>query len=223
VKPPMNPAAARGFTLMEVLIGATLLAVMMLLLTGSLRIGAESWDSGEERMAKASRLYIAENFLRAHIASLLPIAGTLKNGEMIPAFRGTRDSLNYVAPLPEQVRAGGLYRFELYVGRKDGDTKDLRMAILPYSTGPDQGRVEAPIDDLAIVENLKELKLSYLPPVFQATPFSPVQGQGQGQTAQWTDEWQQPQLPALIRIDIEPEGEEPWPTLFIAPRTLMLR
>jgi general secretion pathway protein J len=214
--------AEGGFTLLEVLIGATLLAVMMLLLTGSLRIGAESWDTGEERMAKASRLYIVENFLRSHIGSLLPVAGTVKNGKMEPAFRGGRDTLNYVAPLPEQVKAGGLYRFELYVGKKDGDTKDLRMAILPYTTGPDKGQVEEPVDDLAILEDIKEFKLSYLPHVIQGSPFNPMMQQ-QNQPVQWTDEWQQNQLPALIRIDIEPEGEAPWPTLFIAPRTLMLR
>ena len=52
-----------GFTLIEVLIGTALLGMMMLVLTGSLRIGAESWEAGEERMVKASRLYVVEGFL----------------------------------------------------------------------------------------------------------------------------------------------------------------
>ena len=56
----------RGFTLIEVLLATTLLGIMMLLLTGSLRIGADSWEAGEERMAKASRLFIVESFLRRH-------------------------------------------------------------------------------------------------------------------------------------------------------------
>lgn len=207
---------------MEVLIGATLLAVMMLLLTGSLRIGAESWDAGEERMAKASRLYVVENFLRTHIGSLLPVAGMLRNGQMEPAFRGGRDTLNYVAPLPEQVKAGGLFRFEIYIS-KNGETKDLRMAITPYSTIPDQREPEAPIDDLALLEDIKEFKLSYLPNSAQGFNFGQLQPMQNQQPVQWTDEWQQPQLPALIRVDIEPEGEDPWPTLFIAPKTMMLR
>jgi general secretion pathway protein J len=218
-----NPRRAEaGFTLLEVLIGTTLLAVMMLLLTGSLRIGAESWDTGEARMAKASRLYVVENFLRTHIGSLLPVAGTLKNGQLEPAFRGGRDSLDYVAPLPEQVRAGGLYRFELYVS-KNGETRDLRMAIVPYATAPNQADKVEPLDDLAILEDIKEFKLSYLPHANPGLGFNQLQQPMQNQPAQWIDEWQQPQLPALIRVDIEPEGEAPWPTLFIAPKTLMLR
>lgn len=216
---PGHQRTSGGFTLLEVLIATTLLGVMMLLLTGSLRIGAESWDAGEERMARASRLYVVENFLRAHIGSLLPVAGTMKNGEMEPSFRGKHDFLTYVAPLPEQIKAGGLYRFELYVSQ-NGERKDLRMAILPYTSRPDQGDKLEPVDDLAILENIKELKLSYLPRPLQGMGINPLQ---QDQLPQWTEEWEQPQLPALIRLDIEPMDEDPWPTLFIAPKTLMLR
>jgi general secretion pathway protein J len=206
-----------GFTLLEVLIATTLLGVMMLLLTGSLRIGVQSWDAGEERIARASRMFVVQNFLRTHIGSLLPVASTLKDGRMEPAFRGGQDALEYVAPLPEQVKVGGLYRFQLYVS-KDGERKDLRMAILPYLSGPDQGKTVEPMDDLALLENIKDIKLSYLPRVFPGqNPMS------QRQEIQWTDEWKNNQLPALIRLDIEPENEEPWPTLVIAPRTLVLR
>jgi general secretion pathway protein J len=206
-----------GFTLLEVLIGTTLLGVMMLLLTGSLRIGAESWDAGEERIARASRMFVVQNFLRNHIGSLLPVAGTARDGRMEPAFRGAPDALEYVAPLPEQVKTGGLYRFQLYVS-KNGEHKDLRMTILPYLSGPDQGKAVEPIDDLAVLENIKDIKLSYLPRVFPGQ--NPM---FQRQEIQWTDEWKNNQLPALIRVDIETENEEPWPTLVIAPRTLVLR
>jgi hypothetical protein len=44
-----------------------------------------------------------------------------------------------------------------------------------------------------------------------------------GQTGQWVDKWREYQLPTLIRIDVEREGETPWPSLIIAPKTLMLR
>jgi general secretion pathway protein J len=194
---------------------------MMLLLTGSLRIGAESWDAGEERMARASRLYVVENFLRTHIGSLMPVGNIVRNGRVEPAFRGGRDFLAYVAPLPEQVKIGGLYRFELYLA-KNGDRQDLRMAILPYSTSIDKmSKPKAePIDDLAVLENVGDFRLSYLPHPAQTAnmTLSP-----QNPPLQWADEWQTNQIPALIRIDLRPADEEPWPSLFVAPRTLTLR
>ncbi len=206
-----------GFTLLEVVIGAALMGIMMLLLTGSLRIGAESWDAGEERMAKASRLFIVENFLRSHIGSLLPISGTKKNGDMDPAFRGGLDFLEYVAPLPEQVKAGGLYRFRLYVS-KNGEHKALRMAVIPYQSGPDKGETVEPLDDLALVEDIAKFTVVYLPLVIQSpSPLAPRE------EVKWVEEWENPQLPALIKLDIEPANEERWPTLVIAPKTQMLR
>ena len=43
------------------------------------------------------------------------------------------------------------------------------------------------------------------------------------QKGKWVEAWKDYQLPTMIRIDIDPVGEEPWPSLVLAPRTLMLR
>jgi len=209
----------RGFTLIEVLLATTLLGIMMLLLTGSLRIGADSWEAGEERMAKASRLFIVESFLRRHIATLIPVSGVNNNGEMEPSFRGTATSLSYVAPLPDQLEGGGLYRFDLYLQEQD-DTKSLRVSIVPYQSSPDAHKSQPkPIDDIAIVEQVTALKFAYYGPVTENGTLPPPGGQ----TGKWMDGWREYQLPTLIRIEIEREGENPWPPLIIAPKTLMLR
>jgi general secretion pathway protein J len=212
--------AQGGFTLMEVLIAATLLSVMLVIITGTLRVGADSWNAGEERMAKASRLFIVGNFLRTHLGAMLPLAGTIRNGQMEPAFRGGRDTLAYVAAMPEQVRAAGIFRFELYLS-KNGDTQDLRVAIKPYQGGPDTGETAETVDDLALVEGVRSLKLAYLSRREPAGSLDMTRPQIQRQ--EWQEEWTENQLPAAIRIDLAPEGEDPWPSLFIAPRTLMLR
>lgn len=212
-----------GFTLLEVTIGAALLGIMMLLLTGSLRVGAESWDAGEEKMAKASRMFVAQNFLRAHVGSLLPVAATRKDGELEPPVMGGPDSLEYVAPLPDQIKAGGLFRFRLYLDKK-GEHQDLRVTITPYRTGPQQqqglGQNEKvePLDDLPLVEDVAKFQASYLP----STAMVPG-AIGSGDDVKWVEEWNRPQLPALIKLEIEPEGEGPWPVLVIAPKTQMLR
>lgn len=213
----MNARRQAGFTLLEVIIGATLLSIMMLLLTGSLRISAESWDAGEERMAKASRMFVVLNFLRGHMGGLLPVAGTRKDGEIDFAFKGGPDSLEYVAALPEQVKAGGLYRFRLYVSNAGGH-KDLRVAIIPHKVGGEQDSKAEPLDDLPLVEKVEEVKLSYLPLVVQNN--NPL---GERIAVKWNFEWQEPQLPALVRLEITPENEDPWPALVIAPKIQMLR
>lgn len=216
-----HPRRQDGFTLVEVLLATALLGIMMLLLTGSLRVGADSWEAGEERLAKASRLFIVESFLRKHIASLLPVSGVNKNGEMEPAFRGSASTLTYVAPLPDQLEGGGLYRFKLYVAGQD-DKRALRVSIVPYVSDPNQSKAEPkPLDDLAIVEQVQSVKLAYYGPDPATNSGNPpATGAPSGK---WTETWSDYQLPRLIRIDIEREGEDPWPTVIIAPKTLMLR
>lgn len=217
----MTATRHRGFTLIEVLLATVLLSVMMLLLTGSLRIGAESWEAGEKRLADASRLFVVENFLRHHIGSLLPVAGTVVSGEMRPAFYGSSDTLSYVAPMPEQIDVGGLYRFDVYWAKADDNRRDLRVSITPYNAAPSDTKPPEPVDDLSIVEDVEKFTVSYFPqppPATNPNGINPLQPD-----PQWLDEWRDPQLPALIRITITPAGEKTWPELLIAPKTRILR
>lgn len=206
-----------GFTLMEVLIGTTLLGIMVLLLVGSLRIGAQSWDTGEERMQKANRMFIAQNFLRFHVGGLLPVTESSSRGQTSLVFRGANDRLEYVAPMPTQLNLGGLFRFQLYL-KKNGDTDDLRLAILPYfapSTVPNKRADNPePVDDLALLENVRGVHW-----FFMARPDTG----DKTKTPEWVEEWNDNQLPALIRVEIEPADEPAWPSLVIALRTQAIR
>lgn len=217
--PSRTPGHAAGFTLIEVLIATVLLGMMMLMLTGSLRIGADSWEAGEERLNQASRMFIVESFLRRHIGGLMPVSAVSGNGEMEPAFRGTGNSLSYVAPLPDQLEGGGLYRFKVYVTGQD-ETKALRVSITPYRSTPETQKTEPePIDDIAIVDPVREVKFGYYGPSENEADNNQT-GVPKGK---WVESWRDYQLPTMIRIDIDPVGEEPWPSLVLAPRTLMLR
>ena len=209
-----------GFTLIEVLIATTLLGIMMLILTGSLRIGADSWEAGEEKLTKASRMFIVESFLRRHIGTLVPVSSFNSSGEMEPSFRGTETRLSYVAPLPDQLEGGGLFRFDVYLADKDGK-KALRVSIVPHqSSNNDKQKTEPePIDNIAIVEDVVNVKFAY----FGTTADDDDQSAFGVPKGKWMNQWHEYQLPKLIRIDIEREGEDPWPRLLIAPKTLMLR
>ncbi|QSA96706.1 prepilin-type N-terminal cleavage/methylation domain-containing protein [Methylococcus sp. EFPC2] len=208
-----RPLRQAGFTLIEVLIAATLLAVMMTLLLGSLRIGVRSWESGERRTADMNRMLTTQNFLRSHLSSTLPLRQTTAPGaDPDPSssallFDGGPDRLAYAGSLPPQVR-GGLYRFELYTEEHD-DIRDLKLSIQPVyqAAGGSRGNEEGSIEDVTLVENLADLRIAYLASAQADQP------------AEWQSEWRQPVLPALIRIEIALKGSPPWPPLTIAPRS----
>lgn len=204
--------AQAGFTLLEVLMAATLLAVMMVLLLGALRIGARSWEGGERRAAAMSRMLATQNFLRAHLTAALPLKETARADEEPDVaaspllFEGGKDRLAYAGTLPAQVR-GGLYRFELYVAEHN-ERRDLKLAIMPL-VKPAGGAGDSgtkTIEDVTLLENLDTLRITYLN---QTTPDQPPA---------WQEDWRQATLPALIKLEIAPRDEAPWPELMIAPR-----
>lgn len=215
-----NNRAARGFTLIEVLIGAAILGMMMLTLMASLRVTADSWETGEQRLIKANRLFITQSFLQKHIATLLPLTSVNGQGQTEPALSGSPNSLTYVAALPDQLEGGGLYRFTIYATSQD-EHQLIRVSIIPYLSSRQSGQPEPEVfDNVVIMDHATTLKFSY---------FGVPQGQGglqmgtNPQQAEWLNEWHEYQLPLLIRVDMGREGEVPWPTLFIAPKTQTLR
>ncbi len=213
-----------GFTLLEILIATSILGLMMLVLMGSLRIGAASWDAGENRMAASERLHTLHHFLRWHIGTALPVSGMSSQGRNEFLFQGGGDFLEYVAPLPAQVKSGGLYRFRLYLSGEDGH-ESLRLRLMPY-LGPPAHRPgpllnEPPpdpevVDDLELLEEVAHLKISYLARTLphQRTDAEPLE---------WVEEWIQPALPALVRIELTPAAAAAWPPLIVAPRIQRIR
>ncbi|MDF9392817.1 MULTISPECIES: prepilin-type N-terminal cleavage/methylation domain-containing protein [Methylococcus] len=193
---------SRGFTLIEVLIATSLLAVMSLILTASLRLAAASWEKGEVSVERASRALVVQEFLRARLAMALPIREPGEANRMVLAFRGGPQTLSFVSTLPAYVR-GGLHRFRLYLAQSEEGT-DLRVSVMPLTNNP-QDPV-APIDDVLVLEGVAQFRLSYL-----------RQNELNGELV-WVEEWQELVMPRMVRLVIQPEGEDPWPPLMVAPR-----
>ena len=200
-----------GFTLLEVLIASTLMAVMMTLLLGAMRIGVRSWEGGEQRSASNSRMLVTQNFLRSHLSAALPLTRSPVGGNRVPRlenqisllFEGGQDFLRYVGTLPPLVK-GGLYQFEMYL-KRDQERSDLKLAIKPLVSGKLQDEPEL-IDDVLLLENVESLSISY---------FKQSELDGE---SRWMNEWRQETMPALIRVELAVAGEPAWPAMVIAPR-----
>ncbi len=58
---------AQGFTLIEVLIAMTLLSMMMVLLFASLKICADSWEKGENKINEVNEFAVVYYFFNQHL------------------------------------------------------------------------------------------------------------------------------------------------------------
>jgi general secretion pathway protein J len=110
----------RGFTLLELTIALTLLALLSAVLFGSLRLAGRSTDAGESKVEAAASMRLAQDFLRSNLEAQHPLR-MRKILEWPIVFRGTRDELRYAADLPPRVAGGGIWYYRLAV--RSGETR----------------------------------------------------------------------------------------------------
>jgi len=189
----------RGFTLLEVLIATTLLSIMMVLLMGSLRLGARSWDRGEEQIDQTSQLLVVGSFFRRHLTSAIPWRSP-EGRRPEPMFVGSRNALEYIAPLPAQIKPG-LYRFRFFVDKQRERTV-LKLSVIPLDVPEEAGK----IDDLEVLRDVEDVRFAFLA------------ARRPGEPPVWIEEWTEESIPAAVSIRVRVRGQEPWPAIVIAPR-----
>ncbi|QPK64645.1 prepilin-type N-terminal cleavage/methylation domain-containing protein [Methylomonas sp. LL1] len=197
----MRIARRNGFTLIEVLIAMTLLGVMVVLLFSSLKVAAESWNAGENKIAEVNKKAVVYQFFKRHLTAIrpLPSLDTEQNFETgsQQVFQGFNQSLRFAGALPASSARKGIQVFELELD--PAKSSSLRVRLSPYRLSDDDPKAEEPV---VLLENIAQLKFSY----FGKTEDIAEQ--------QWRDEWTiADRLPGLIKVSISLEDGSYWPEM----------
>lgn len=203
-----RPARAHGFTLLELVVALTLLALMSAVLFGSLGFAGRSWEGGEAKAEATAAMRLSEGFLRTQLEAMHPLR-MRKIAEFPLLFGGTRDELRYAAPLPARISGSGVWYYRLVV-KSEGERSrlvlermvpDVDAAAIPAFDGADRS---------ILAEDIAELKVAY---------FGRDQGAAQAVAPTWRDSWDDPnRLPLLLRVEVVPRKGPAWPPLLVAPR-----
>lgn len=162
-----------GFTLVEVLIALSLLALLMLVLTGALRSAGQTEARVDQRLEQADQLRVAQHFLRQVLgrASIRParVGGAGAGAE--PLFAAGPAALAWVGVLPPGYGIGGRHFLRLAL-EPAGGASALVLRYLPWSDQPafpDWSQAHAQV----IVPHAEGLGLRYL----------------DDRADQWRDDW----------------------------------
>ena len=203
---PGTVQQAAGFTLVEVLIATSILGIMLVLLFGSMRICIRSWEAGETHMQAVSQMTVIQNFFRTHLrgALSLPVSEQQADDqEQENFFQGEEHKMQFVSLLPVSAGRSGPHLFK--VDWDAGRESILRVALQPFL--PSLNAQEEQIEDVTILEGIKNFQLAYWGA--KETDDQP----------EWHNEWlDMPELPQMVKIDIELENEKAWPTIIVALR-----
>jgi general secretion pathway protein J len=192
---------SQGFTLIEVLIAMTLLSLMVVLLFSSMKICADSWQKGEDKIAKVNDVAIVYQFFQHHLTVAKPLWNDFSGEEKIFAFQGEAQSLKFVSSFPASAKKSGLQLFSLKL-INDGDEKVIQVSITPFF--PVAEGEEWRQEEVDLLRHVRSFSLSY---------FGSDDPQTEGI---WQDEWlNKESQPRLVKVKIEQDDDSFWPEMVV--------
>jgi len=208
---PFNkrPGRAAGFTLVELLLAITLMSILLGLTYTGLRAATRSSQRGEELLAAGGELRAAHQFMRRQLNQMLPLPFAVTDGkqETRVVFEGDARHIQYVAPMPGYLGAGGP-QVQL-VEVVNGDNGDL---LIQFSHALLQGFEQDRLfdrDPVMLLEGVSSASFEFL-------------GRDEeGELSGWMTSWdQQDALPVAVHLDLEFSGglNLRWPDLVAAVR-----
>lgn len=98
----MKRRGARGFTLIEVVLALSIVAIMVTMLFGGLRVGLRAWQRGEERAAALQHSRSMTQLLEAALAGTYWYVGRTDQNNPTPIlwFKGEADRVSFVTVAP---------------------------------------------------------------------------------------------------------------------------
>lgn len=190
-----------GFTLLELLIGLALMALLTTLLIGALGGIRQAQRSHDRRTIEASTEPV-EAYLRQVMADMRPVRSS--TATTAPLIEGREDFLAFISGYGPPGGFAGLHRITLQLTQstRSGlyDLEEVRMLHRPGRAGNGEVRTR-------LLTGISGWRLSYLGAARQ------------GQVATWGPAWASPaQLPQMVTLDIVFPADDPrrWTQLSVA-------
>lgn len=185
-----------GFSLGEMLVALALVALMLALTPGAIRL-ATSASSAYSGLERAAAFDSAERVVRRALEAALPPAARGDDA----TFNGSSTALTFVAPPPAGRDGGGFQVYRLAL-RDTGRRADVVVSLSPV------GASNAAESELVIAEDVASLDIRYF-----GTP-------AEGGRAGWQTGWSgRPNLPRLVDVVIAyGAANRPSDVIVVAPR-----
>lgn len=193
---------SKGFTLIEVLIALTLLSIMIVLLFTSLKICADSWEKGENKINNVNQIAVVYNFFQHHLATAKPLFTNTTAGEQRFSFQGQAQSLQFVSSFPASAGKLGLQLFSINLQEEDND-QAINVSLIPFVTSSEDDE-SSNKEEVTLINHVSSFKVTY---------FGTESATGEGA---WVDEWiDKETLPKLVKINIALANDMFWPEMIL--------
>jgi general secretion pathway protein J len=173
----------RGFTLIEIVIALSLVAALLAITFGGLRVGMAAWRRGDARAERLLRIRSLDEVLARAVSGAHPYQREAEGGAPgAPVFEGEADRLAFVTTRPP-VPLGDVFAFTAVAVGQDATRLTIREGALP-SREPLAGLVPVLVDESGVAVRFRYLR---------------------GQDRSWVERWDpaaEQGLPAAVEITV---------------------
>lgn len=182
-----------GFTLVELLVALTLLALISVMLVGTLRFAHTAWERADAATDRLQRTELAMNVMRRLLQQAYPLAVAGVNRPHAVAFSGNADGVLFLAPPAAVLSLGGLQLNWLSI-EHDGTDARLVLRWRPFDRASETWPPQTSAGDFAevvLADHVEGARLAYFAPDPDAPQTPPW----------WHSDWNDAaQLPDLVRL-----------------------
>jgi general secretion pathway protein J len=193
--------ADAGFTLIEVLIGITLLAMLGTVIASGVRLGGRAWNDAERQTANSDDMVLVQNLFRRTILRARPAFVSDDPQDLTVFFTGEAGTLSLMAPQPGTQLSGPWVNQRFYVA-PNGASRALFVALQREGAPSAAGGI-------VLLDHVASVRFAYF--------GSPAPGE----PATWQESWTgRSRLPDLVRVAIlrDTPRLSAWPELVVATR-----
>ena len=194
---------SRGFTLVELLVALTILAVMLGITMNSLSFSLQTSKSVEASILDTEQTYLATRAFREQLQQAVPLLQTNIVGLDQLDFGGSAKAIEFVAPLRGGRAYAGLHRirFEIEDDQSfDGSGGRLLMSYRPYTPDTETDN-RAASNSVVVLDGFASARFDFGNVTTSAT-------------VDWTPEWvATAQLPALVMLRVDSADENDQATI----------
>jgi prepilin-type N-terminal cleavage/methylation domain-containing protein len=184
-----------GFTLIEVLVSITMMAMVAAVVVSAMRSGLSMWDKGTKHIETLRRSRVVLDLLNDQIRGALPLTYIVRAGDRIatlPAFDGARTSMRFATRTSFKDGPDGIPRWVSVAWTPDAETRSGQLIV-------EERRILPP-------DNAAEGAVYWRGTVFRGESciFQFLLEAQAGKPAVWLEDWHFPPhttLPRAVRLN----------------------
>ncbi|KAA3639403.1 MAG: prepilin-type N-terminal cleavage/methylation domain-containing protein, partial [Proteobacteria bacterium] len=152
-----------GFTLLEVIVVFTLLAMIMAMIFSGIDSGRRMVAKGEAKITAINEIRVIQNIIRHQVSRAMPIAVAVSDeGEMIK-FIGESRRITFVSQMPGYLGSGGPHIQELQlVNARDGIVLQYRHGLVSNYDDEDEMSPFEDAEPMVLLENIAQGSFGFI-------------------------------------------------------------